>query len=158
VKVLCSQEVVSPHLDGVVSCQVTKKASAPQVPWFVFCVSLRKGIRKNMVWSKTIDFYALSRCMGRKCTWMLAKIKYRKSQMYSLFLCASSSTCSPLTRALPTKKGAPRPSLGYKESPCAPSPGNRSRLLLWSHTLTRHTMSIHLVERTRDGCRPKLHC
>jgi hypothetical protein len=35
-----------------------------------------------MVWSKTIDFYALSRCMGRKCTWMLAKIKYRKSQLY----------------------------------------------------------------------------
>ena len=30
-KVLCSQEVVNPHLCGVVPCQVTAKASAPQV-------------------------------------------------------------------------------------------------------------------------------
>src|SRR5439155_26675482 len=43
------------------------------------------------------------------------------------------------------KKGAPRPSLGYKEGLGAPSPSNRSRLLLWRHTLTRYAMSIHLA-------------
>ena len=55
-KVLCYQEVVSPYLDGVISCQVTTKVSAPQVGWFVLCLWLRKGILENMAWSKAIDF------------------------------------------------------------------------------------------------------
>jgi len=59
-KVLCSQEVVSPYLCGVVPCQGTAKASAPQVLWFVLCLWLQKGIRDDMAWSKPIDFYAFS--------------------------------------------------------------------------------------------------
>ena len=59
-KVLCSQEVTSLHLYGVVPCQVPAKAAAPQVPWGVLCVWLQKGIRENIAWSGTIDFYVLS--------------------------------------------------------------------------------------------------
>jgi hypothetical protein len=42
----------------------------------------RFGKAFGRIWygPKPLLFYALSRCMGRKCTWMLAKIKYRKSQ------------------------------------------------------------------------------
>ena len=36
-KVLCSQEVASPHRCGVVPSQVSAKASAPQGPWCVLC-------------------------------------------------------------------------------------------------------------------------
>ena len=49
-KVLCSQEVVSPHVCGAVPWQVTAKASAPQVPWFVLCLWLQKGLQENMAW------------------------------------------------------------------------------------------------------------
>jgi hypothetical protein len=79
VKVLCSQEVVSPHLDGVVSCQVTKKASAPQGPWCVLCLWLRKGLQENMAWFEHIDFYAFSRGSFRKPARNLIEIAQRKS-------------------------------------------------------------------------------
>jgi hypothetical protein len=59
-KVLCSQEVTSSHLYGIVPCQITAKASAPQVPRFVLCVWLQQGVQEDMAWPKAIDFYALS--------------------------------------------------------------------------------------------------
>src|SRR5215510_8025069 len=55
-KVLCSQEVVRPDRCGVVLCQGTAQASAPQVPWFVLGVWLQQGVRKAMAWAKPIDF------------------------------------------------------------------------------------------------------
>src|SRR5216683_3610356 len=79
-KVLCSQEVVSPHLCGVVPCQITAKASSPQVPGFVLCLWLQKGVRGNMAWSKPIDFYALSCGSFRKPAQNLIEIAQRKSQ------------------------------------------------------------------------------
>src|SRR3989442_11765822 len=79
-KVLCSQEVVSPHLCGVVPCQITAKASSPQVPGFVLCLWLQKGVRGNMAWSKPIDFYALSYGSFRKPAQNLIEIAQRKSQ------------------------------------------------------------------------------
>src|SRR3989442_258009 len=80
-KVLCSQEVVSPPRCEVVSCQVTAKASAPQVPWFVLCWWLQQGIREDRVWYKPIDFYALSCSSFRKSTRNLIEIAQRKSQI-----------------------------------------------------------------------------
>jgi hypothetical protein len=65
-KVLCSQEVVSPHVCGAVPCQVTAKASAPQGPWFVLGLWLQQGVREDMAWSKAIDFYAFSCGVPRK--------------------------------------------------------------------------------------------
>ena len=65
-KVLCSQEVVRPYRYGVVLCQGTAQASAPQVSWFVLGVWLQQGVRKAMAWSKPIDFEALSRGSFRK--------------------------------------------------------------------------------------------
>src|SRR2546428_7038213 len=82
-KVLCSQEVVSPHLCGVVPCQITAKASSPQVPGFVLCLWLQKGVRGNMAWSKPIDFYALSCGSFRKPAQNLIEIAQRKSQFHS---------------------------------------------------------------------------
>src|SRR6266705_1592845 len=83
-KVLCSQEVVSPPRCEVVSCQVTAKASAPQVPWFVLCWWLQQGIREDRVWYKPIDFYALSCSSFRKSTRNLIEIAQRKSQVINL--------------------------------------------------------------------------
>src|SRR2546427_10482895 len=83
-KVLCSQEVVSPHLCGVVPCQITAKASSPQVPGFVLCLWLQKGVRGNMAWSKPIDFYALSYGSFRKPAQNLIEIAQRKSQTFML--------------------------------------------------------------------------
>ena len=79
-KVLCSQEVVSPHVCGAVPCQVTAKASAPQVPWFVLCLWLQKGLQENMAWFEHIDFYAFSRGSFRKLARNLIEIAQRKSQ------------------------------------------------------------------------------
>ena len=79
-KVLCSQEVVSLHLCGGVPCQVTAKASAPQVPWFVLCLWLQQGIREHIVRSKSIDLYALSRGSFRKKARNLIETAQRKSQ------------------------------------------------------------------------------
>ena len=79
-KVLCSQEVVSPHVCGAVPCQVTAKASAPQVPWFVLCLWLQKGLQENMAWFEHIDFYAFSRGSFRKPARNLIEIAQRKSQ------------------------------------------------------------------------------
>ena len=45
-KVLCSQEVVRPYRCGVVLCQGTAQASAPQVPWCVLGVWLQQGVRE----------------------------------------------------------------------------------------------------------------
>ena len=84
-KVLCSQEVVSPPRCEVVSCQVTAKASAPQVPWFVLCWWLQQGIREDRVWYKPIDFYALSCSSFRKSTRNLIEIAQRKSQTVNFF-------------------------------------------------------------------------
>jgi hypothetical protein len=80
-KVLCSQEVVSPHVCGAVPCQVTAKASAPQVPWFVLCLWLQKGLQENMAWFEHIDFYAFSRGSFRKPARNLIEIAQRKSQV-----------------------------------------------------------------------------
>src|SRR2546421_4771653 len=78
-KVLCSQEVVSLHLCGGVPCQVTAKASAPQVPWFVLRLWLQKGLQENMAWFEHIDFYAFSRSSFRKPARNLIEIAQRKS-------------------------------------------------------------------------------
>jgi len=58
----------------------TLKASAPQVPWFVLCVSLQQGVW--MIWhgQKPIDFYALSCGSFRKTAWNLIEKAQRKSQ------------------------------------------------------------------------------
>src|SRR5512144_2734403 len=79
-QVLCSQEVVSLHLCGVIPCQITAKASAPQGPWYVLCVWLQQGVRKVMAWSKPIDFYALSRGSFRIKARKLIETAQRKSQ------------------------------------------------------------------------------
>src|ERR671938_2118081 len=79
-KALCSQEVVSPHVCGAVPWQVTAKASAPQVPWFVLCLWLQKGLQENMAWFEHIDFYAFSRGSFRKPARNLIEIAQRKSQ------------------------------------------------------------------------------
>src|ERR687883_653221 len=79
-KVLCSQEVVSPHVCGAVPWQVTAQASAPQVPWFVLCLWLQKGLQENMAWFEHIDFYAFSRGSFRKPARNLIEIAQRKSQ------------------------------------------------------------------------------
>ena len=42
-KVLCSQEVVRPYRCGVVLCQGTAQASAPQVPWCVLACGSSKA-------------------------------------------------------------------------------------------------------------------
>src|SRR5437764_14796718 len=65
---------------GVVSGQVTAKASAPQVPWLALCVWLQKGVREDMAWSKRIDFYAFSRGSFRKKARSLIETAQRKSQ------------------------------------------------------------------------------
>jgi len=83
-KVLCSQEVASPHLCGVMPCQVTAKASTPPVPWFVLCLRLQKGIRYNMAWFEPIDFYAFSRGSFRKLARNLIEIAQRKSHPLAL--------------------------------------------------------------------------
>src|SRR3954469_5538187 len=82
-KVLCSQEVVSPHVCGAVPCQVTAKASAPQVPWCVLRLWLQKGLQENMAWFEHIDFYAFSRGSFRKPARNLIEIAQRKSQQIS---------------------------------------------------------------------------
>ena len=79
-KVLCSQEVVSLHLCGVVPCQVTAQVSAPQGPWCVHCVWLQQGVRKDLAWSKPIDFEALSCGSFRKKARNLIETAQRKSQ------------------------------------------------------------------------------
>jgi hypothetical protein len=78
-KVLCSQEVVSPHVCGAVPCQVTAKASAPQVPWFVLRLWLQKGLQENMAWFEHIDFYVFSCSSFRKPARNLIEIAQRKS-------------------------------------------------------------------------------
>ena len=83
-KVLCSQEVVSPHVCGAVPCQVTAKASAPQGPWCVLCLWLQKGLQENMVWFEHIDFYAFSRGSFRKPARNLIETAQRKSQPCNL--------------------------------------------------------------------------
>ena len=65
-KVLCFQEVVSSTLCGVIPWQITAKTSAPQVQWFVLCLWLQKGVRKDRARSKAIDFEVLSRGSARK--------------------------------------------------------------------------------------------
>jgi len=79
-KVLCSQEVVRRYRCGAVPCQVTAKASAPQVPWFVLGLWLQKGPQENMAWFEHIDFYAFSRGSFRKPARNLIEIAQRKSQ------------------------------------------------------------------------------
>src|SRR6266566_4863641 len=102
-KVLCSQEVVSPHLCGVVPCQITAKASSPQVPGFVLCLWLQKGVRGNMAWSKPIDFYALSCGSFRKPAQNLIEIAQRKSQGFQLHW-----QSVPVSREGRTKKSSKR--------------------------------------------------
>jgi hypothetical protein len=79
-KVLCSQEVASSHLCEVVPCQITAKASAPQVPWLALCVWLQQGVREDMAWAKPVDFYAFSRGSFRKTARNLIETAQRKSQ------------------------------------------------------------------------------
>src|SRR6516225_4898316 len=83
-KVLCSQEVVRPYRCGVVLCLGTAQASAPQVPWCVLGVWLQQGVRKATVWSKAIDFYALSCGSFRKTAWNLIETAQRKSHPLAL--------------------------------------------------------------------------
>ena len=69
------------HSPGAVPCQVTAKASAPQVPWFVLCLWLQKGLQENMAWFEHIDFYAFSCGSFRKPARNLIEIAQRKSQL-----------------------------------------------------------------------------
>jgi hypothetical protein len=82
-KVLCSQEVTSSHLYGVVPCQITAKASAPQGPWCSLSVWLQQGVPEDRAWSKPIDFYALSCSSFRKKARNLIETAQRKSQQYA---------------------------------------------------------------------------
>jgi hypothetical protein len=79
-KVLCSQEVVSPHLCGVIPCQVTAQVSAPQAsraaPWFLAL----QGISGGRVGSKAIDYYAFSWGVPRKPACNVVETAQRKSQ------------------------------------------------------------------------------
>src|SRR6266705_2326799 len=79
-KVLCSQEVVSPHLCGVVPCQVTIKASAP--PGAMVCPLLVTPERRSEGHGtvQSIDFYALSCSSFRKQARNLIETAQRKSQ------------------------------------------------------------------------------
>src|SRR6266705_1751925 len=79
-KVLCSQEVVSPHLCGVVPCQVTIKASAP--PGAMVCPLLVTPERRSGGHGtvQSIDFYALSCSSFRKQARNLIETAQRKSQ------------------------------------------------------------------------------
>jgi hypothetical protein len=79
VKVLCSQAVVNSYRCGVVLCQVTAQASAPQGPWFVFCLWLQKGFREDTARSKAVDFYTLSCGSLRKLARNLIETAQRKS-------------------------------------------------------------------------------
>src|SRR5437764_5565030 len=76
---------------GVVSGQVTAKASASQVPWLALCVWLQKGVREDMAWSKHIDLYAFSRGSFRKKARNLIETAQRKSQ---------NLTCDPIYEGL----------------------------------------------------------
>src|SRR5215217_2496530 len=73
-----------PTLLWVVSCQVTAKASASQVPWFVLCVWLQQGVLENAAWSKPIDFYVISWGVPRRPAYNLAETAQRKSQVNSM--------------------------------------------------------------------------
>src|SRR5260370_5778960 len=79
-KVPCSQEVTNSHLYGVVPCQITAKASAPQGPWCGLSVWLQQGVPEDRTWSKPIDFYALSCSSFRKKARNLIETAQRKSQ------------------------------------------------------------------------------
>src|SRR6478736_6768164 len=102
-KVLCSQEVVSPHVCGAVPCQVTAKASAPQVPWFVLCLWLQKGLQENMAWFEHIDFYAFSRGSFRKPARNLIEIAQRKSQERTTWQWVSSRVSGFLVQSYPVR-------------------------------------------------------
>src|SRR5919199_3053529 len=80
VKVLCCQEVVSPHLCGVVPCQVAAKASAP--PGYLVGPRLVTPERRSggLAWSQSLDFYALSCDPFRKQARNLIETAQRKSQ------------------------------------------------------------------------------
>ena len=84
-KMLCSQEVVSPHRCGVVPCQVTMKASAP--PGAMVCPLLVTPERRSGGHGtvQSIDFYALSCSSFRKQARNLIETAQRKSQ-YLMFL------------------------------------------------------------------------
>jgi hypothetical protein len=82
-KVLCSQEVVRPYRCGVVLGLGTAQASAPQEPWCVLGVWLQQGVREDMTWSQSIDFYALSCGSFRKQARNLIETAQRKSQKLS---------------------------------------------------------------------------
>ena len=79
-KVLCSQAVTSSHLWALVLCQVTAKASAPQVPWCVLCVWLPKGYQGGIGGSKAIDVYVFSWGGPRKPACNVVETAQRKSQ------------------------------------------------------------------------------
>src|SRR5712691_6523527 len=80
-KVLCSQEVVSPHRYGVVPCQVTVQASAP--PGAVVCPLLVTPVGRLGGYGtvQSIDFYALSCGSFRKQARNLIETAQRKSQV-----------------------------------------------------------------------------
>src|SRR5947209_11975028 len=74
---------------GVVSGQVTAKASASQVPWLALCVWLQKGVREDMAWSKHIDLYAFSRGSFRKKARNLIETAQRKGQSIDIYALSS---------------------------------------------------------------------
>ena len=82
-KVLCSQEVASPHRCGVVPGQVTGQASVP--PGAVVCPLLgtQGGRLGGHGTVQYIDFYALSRGSFRKQARNLIETAQRKSQVSS---------------------------------------------------------------------------
>src|SRR5919202_5750779 len=118
VKVLCCQEVVSPHLCGVVPCQVAAKASAP--PGAIVGPRLVTPERRSggLAWSQSLDFYALSCDPFRKQARNLIKTAQRKSQSSSssFFLTRLPNTCR-------TSSTQHHPDWCY-------AAGSRSRLLL----------------------------
>ena len=83
-KVLCSQEVVSPHRYGVVPCQVTVQASAP--PGAVVCPLLVTPVGRLGGYGtvQSIDFYALSCGSFRKQARNLIETAQRKSHPLAL--------------------------------------------------------------------------
>jgi hypothetical protein len=63
-----------------VPCQITAKASAPQVPWCVLCWWLQHGVQEAMGWCQPIDSYTFSCGSFRETAGNLVETAHRKSQ------------------------------------------------------------------------------
>jgi len=69
-----------------------------------------------------------------------------------------SSDCRMrLLASHPNKKDAPNPAWHQQTGSDTSFPRHKRCFPLWRYTIIAYTMSLRLVERASDGCRPKLH-